>query len=231
MQRTQRLTVTLIQKVKHRSHWSEMRKAGCPRRCASSCSQPAPAQHCKGVCCQTSLQPFFTLAQGTPEQTSPWTVFTPWGFLTALLTIKSFWVGYRPSRLFKMPQATRWPAWQSLLVRIMWAIWNSLQQEIKQQALKPPDSHAMAVSIVYGTEHPECLKSVQRHQFVVTQFSIAVWYIQPISFFLLWLVPETSTFWKKRWQKRKAQIKATPCLTKVMLNRPSCHERMISSTL
>lgn len=58
------------------------------------------------------------------------------------------------------------------------------------------------VSIVYGAEHPECLKSVQRHQFVVTQCSIAVRYIQPISFLLLWCL-KRAHFERRDGKKQK----------------------------
>lgn len=73
-----------------------------------------------------------------------------------------------------MPQATQWPAWPSLLVGTLCAIWKLLKQEIKQQVLKSPDSSAVVeLASIYSTKHSKCVNSVACHQPVVTEFSIA----------------------------------------------------------
>lgn len=66
-----------------------------------------PEQHCESSHCQVFLSTNFKLwLREIPEQPSLWPASTLWVFLSELANNRNCsWLGYRHSRIFKMPQA------------------------------------------------------------------------------------------------------------------------------
>lgn len=166
-------------------------------------SQTFPAQWCKSTCCQRFLSTNFLLClRETPKKPSLWTVFTSGGFLTDFANNRNHsWLGYRPSGVFKMPRATQWSCLAKPAGR-----YHVSHMEIAKMGNKAAGSEGtsfpghgrISISLWCKAFLPlKCPLSMKYHQSLVV-YPTGFRYILLISFLLLWLVPEITTFWKKK---------------------------------
>lgn len=171
-------------------------------------SHTLPAQRCKSTCCQRFLSTDFLLwLRETPKKPFLWIVSTSGGFLTDCANNRNHsWLGYRPSGVFKMPRATQWsylakPAGRYCMSHMEIAKMGN--KAAGAEVTSFPCRGGMSIRLWSKAPLPrKCPLPIEYHQPMAVH-QMGFQYILPISFLLLWLVPEITTFWKKTVSKER----------------------------